>query len=158
MSMTSPIFKNGFCSRNEAPRLLTTHPTPNQAMQRTASKAATDVRSVCHPLFGCVAHFPGLAVADLVLVRRLYHVSLTSTVERSRSMFAFMLFAAMLLASLLIAAAAGIRTFLKRGKASFPNGSQANLSSDHARLADLLLLVAVAATWYNVSSGWVAEF
>src|ERR1700676_1045682 len=48
-----------------------------------------------------------------ILVRRLYHVSLTSTVERSRSMFAFMLFAAMLLASLLIAAAAGIRTFLK---------------------------------------------
>src|SRR6202011_2158475 len=69
MSMTSPIFTNGFCSRNEVPRLLTNHPTPNQAMQRTASKAATDVRSVCHPLFGCVAHFPGLAVADLVLVR-----------------------------------------------------------------------------------------
>jgi SNF family Na+-dependent transporter len=70
----------------------------------------------------------------------------------------FMLFAAMLLASLLIAAAAGIRTFLKRGKASSPHVSQPTVSSDRARLADLLLLVAVAATWYNVSSGWVAEF
>jgi len=70
----------------------------------------------------------------------------------------FMLFAAMLLASLLIAAAAGIRTFLKRGKASSPHVSQPAVSSDRARLADLLLLVAVAATWYNVSSGWVAEF
>jgi hypothetical protein len=74
------------------------------------------------------------------------------------SLFAFMLFAAMLLASLLIAAAAGIRTFLKRGKASSPHISQPTVTSDRARLADLLLLVAVAATWYNVSSGWVAEF
>jgi hypothetical protein len=73
-------------------------------------------------------------------------------------MFAFMLFSAMLLASLLIAAAAGIRTFLKRGKASSPNVNQPIVTSDHARLANLLLLVAVAATWYNVSSGWVAEF
>jgi hypothetical protein len=39
---------------------------PNQAMQRTASKAATDVLRVCHPPVGCVARFPGLAVADLV--------------------------------------------------------------------------------------------
>jgi hypothetical protein len=70
----------------------------------------------------------------------------------------FMLFAAMLLASLLIAAAAGIRTFLKRGKASSPLASQVPVPSNRARLADLLLLVAVAATWYNVSSGWVAEF
>jgi hypothetical protein len=70
----------------------------------------------------------------------------------------FMLFAAMLLASLLIAAAAGIRTFLKRGKASSPHINQPTVTSDRARLADLLLLVAVAATWYNVSSGWVAEF
>ena len=70
----------------------------------------------------------------------------------------FMLFAAMLLASLLISAAAGIRTFLKRRKASSPQVSPPTVSSDRARLADLLLLVAVAATWYNVSSGWVAEF
>ncbi len=73
-------------------------------------------------------------------------------------LFSFMLFAAMLLASLLIAAAAGIRSFLKRGQASSPLASQPSVPSNRARLADLLLLVAVAATWYNVSSGWVAEF
>ena len=39
---------------------------PNQAMQRTASKAATDVVRICHPRFGCVAPCTGLAVADLV--------------------------------------------------------------------------------------------
>ena len=44
----------------------TTTFTPNQAMQRTASKAATDVLCVCHPRFGCVVRFTGLAVADLV--------------------------------------------------------------------------------------------
>ena len=38
----------------------------NPAMQRTASKPATDVLRVFHPPFGCVAHFTGLAVADLV--------------------------------------------------------------------------------------------
>jgi len=70
----------------------------------------------------------------------------------------FMSFAAMLLASLLIAATAGIRTFLKRGKAASPHVNQPTVTSDRASLADLLLLVAVAATWYNVSSGWVAEF
>jgi hypothetical protein len=39
---------------------------PNQAMQRTASKAAFYVRRVCHPRFACVACCSGLAVADLV--------------------------------------------------------------------------------------------
>jgi hypothetical protein len=39
---------------------------PNQAMQRTASKAATDVLRVCLPRVGCVARFTRLAVADLV--------------------------------------------------------------------------------------------
>ena len=38
----------------------------NQAMQRTASKPASDVLRVCHPRFGCVAGCIGLAVADLV--------------------------------------------------------------------------------------------
>ncbi len=38
----------------------------NQAMQRTASKAATGILRVCHPHFGCVARCTGLAVADLV--------------------------------------------------------------------------------------------
>jgi hypothetical protein len=71
--------------------------------------------------------------------------------------FSFMLFAAMLVASLLIAAAAGIRTFLKRGQDSTPHASRPAAPSGRARLADLLLLLAVAATWYNVSSGWVAE-
>jgi hypothetical protein len=69
-----------------------------------------------------------------------------------------MLFVAMLLASVLIAAGAGIRTLLKRGKASSPRASQVTAASDRVQFADLLLLVAVAATWYNVSSGWVAEF
>jgi hypothetical protein len=41
-------------------------PIPNQTMQRTASKLATDVLRVCHPPFGCMARFVGLAVADLV--------------------------------------------------------------------------------------------
>ena len=76
----------------------------------------------------------------------------------SLSFILFMLFVAMLLASVLIAAGAGIRTFLKRGKASSPRASQLTAPSDRMHLADLLLLVAVAATWYNVSSGWVAEF
>jgi hypothetical protein len=39
---------------------------PNQAMQRTASRAAIYLLCVYHPPFGCVAPFPGLAVADLV--------------------------------------------------------------------------------------------
>jgi hypothetical protein len=69
-----------------------------------------------------------------------------------------MLFVAMLLASVLIAAGAGIHTFLKRGKAASPRASQLTAPSDRVQFADLLLLVAVAATWYNVSSGWVAEF
>lgn len=38
-------------------------PTPNQTMQRTASKLAADFLSVS---FGCVARFVGFAVADLV--------------------------------------------------------------------------------------------
>jgi hypothetical protein len=76
----------------------------------------------------------------------------------SLSFILFMLFVAMLLASVLIAAGAGIRTFLKRGKASSPRASQLTAPSDRVQFADLLLLVAVAATWYNVSSGWVAEF
>ena len=40
--------------------------TPNQAMQRTASKPASDVWRVCHPRVGYVASCSGLAVADLV--------------------------------------------------------------------------------------------
>ncbi len=39
---------------------------PNQAMQRTASKPATDVVRVRHPRFGCAASCSRLAVADLV--------------------------------------------------------------------------------------------
>jgi hypothetical protein len=38
----------------------------SQAMQRTASKLATEVKRVCHPDFGCVARCTGLVVADLV--------------------------------------------------------------------------------------------
>jgi uncharacterized protein len=49
---------------------------PNQTMQRTASRAAIDVVSICQPHAGSVARFTGLAVADLGLVRRLpHHVS-----------------------------------------------------------------------------------
>ena len=39
---------------------------PNQAMQRTASRAALYLLCVYHPPFGSVAPFPGLALADLV--------------------------------------------------------------------------------------------
>jgi membrane protease YdiL (CAAX protease family) len=39
---------------------------PNQAMQRTASKPATYLLSVCHPHFTCESRFSGVAVADLV--------------------------------------------------------------------------------------------
>src|SRR5947207_15997040 len=45
---------------------------PNQVMQPTASKRATYIVRVYHPHFGCVGRFRGLAVADLVLVRRPY--------------------------------------------------------------------------------------
>ena len=45
---------------------LVTPTSSNQAMQRTASKPATDVLRVCHPPFGCEPRFTGLAVADLV--------------------------------------------------------------------------------------------
>ena len=38
----------------------------NQAIHRTAGKPAFNVVRVCYPLFGCVALFTGLAVADLV--------------------------------------------------------------------------------------------
>ena len=54
------IFQS-FCSITR-----TSQQRPNQAMQRTASKAATDVWRVCHSRFGCVAACHGLAVADLV--------------------------------------------------------------------------------------------
>jgi len=37
-----------------------------KAMQRTASKAATDALRVCHRWFGCVDSCTGLAIADLV--------------------------------------------------------------------------------------------
>ncbi len=43
----------------------TRHTTSNQAMQRTASKPATDAAQVCHPRCGRVAACSGLAVADL---------------------------------------------------------------------------------------------
>jgi hypothetical protein len=39
---------------------------PNQAMQRTASKAATGGLCACHLRLGCAAGCGGLAVADLV--------------------------------------------------------------------------------------------
>ena len=41
-------------------------PTPNQAMQRTASKPAFYLLRVCHPPNSCVGSHSGLAVADLV--------------------------------------------------------------------------------------------
>jgi len=34
--------------------------SPNQTIQRTASKPATNVLSVCHPRFGCVLRSAGL--------------------------------------------------------------------------------------------------
>ena len=39
---------------------------PNQAMQRTASRAAIHLLRVCHSPVGCVGRFAGVAVADLV--------------------------------------------------------------------------------------------
>jgi hypothetical protein len=45
---------------------MTIDETSNQAMQRTASKAATDVLRDCHPHFTCAACSVGLTVADLV--------------------------------------------------------------------------------------------
>jgi hypothetical protein len=44
---------------------LTPIETPNQAMQRTASRTAFHFMSVCHPPDRCVDRFSGLAVADL---------------------------------------------------------------------------------------------
>jgi hypothetical protein len=40
--------------------------TPNHAMQRNASRAATNALNVCDLIFGCVAPFGALAAADLV--------------------------------------------------------------------------------------------
>ncbi len=34
-------------------KMVVTGQTPNKAMQRTASKLATDAESNCHPLVGC---------------------------------------------------------------------------------------------------------
>src|SRR5687767_14366607 len=48
------------------PMLAMTAKPSNQAMQQTASKPATHAQCVCHLRVGCVAHFTGLAVADLV--------------------------------------------------------------------------------------------
>jgi hypothetical protein len=48
-------------------------------MQRTASKAAIDVLGICHPPVGCVAPLPGLAVADLCLVRQLLRFPMMTT-------------------------------------------------------------------------------
>ena len=42
----------------------------NQVMQRIASKVAIDLVHACHPLLGCEPRLLGLAVADLVFVRR----------------------------------------------------------------------------------------
>jgi hypothetical protein len=61
-------------------------------MQRTASKAATNGQRVCHPRFGCVARFTGLAVADLVsldlmralLIPVVLVISVTSGVAQER--------------------------------------------------------------------------
>ncbi len=46
--------------------ITSSEPPSNQAMQRTASRTAFYVMRVCHLLFGFVARFTGLAVADLV--------------------------------------------------------------------------------------------
>src|SRR5882724_7760372 len=42
------------------------HQASSQAMQRTASHPAIYFLGVCHPPYGCVTRFTGLAVADLV--------------------------------------------------------------------------------------------
>ena len=51
---------------SERVQIQMAHEPSNQAMQRTASKAAIDVLRLCHPRVGCVPGFTGLAVADLV--------------------------------------------------------------------------------------------
>jgi hypothetical protein len=75
---------------------------------------------------------------------------------RSFSNLCFLLFAAMLLSSLLIsiAAARSLRRRTKTGGTELTSGSAPPVGG---RLAEVLLLIAVAATWYNVSSGWIAE-
>jgi hypothetical protein len=75
----------------------------------------------------------------------------------SISFLSFLLFATMLLASLLISIVAAARSLLRRAKTSGADLTSASASPVGGRLADMLLLLAVAATWYNVSSGWIAE-
>ena len=77
--------------------------------------------------------------------------------QRSISLLSLLLFAAMLLGSLLISIGAAARSLLRRAKTGGTDLTSASPSAVGTRLADVLLLLAVAATWYNVSSGWVAE-
>ena len=94
------------------------------------------------------------------IVRRLKHRPQLQPwkVIMSISFLTFLLFAAMLLASLLISIAAAVRSFLRRrAKTNGTDVNSASASPVGGRLADVLLLLAVAATWYNVSSGWLAE-
>jgi len=76
---------------------------------------------------------------------------------RSFSNLCFLLFAAMLLSSLLISIVAAARSLRRRAKTGGTELTSASASPVGSRLADVLLLIAVAATWYNVSSGWIAE-
>jgi len=76
---------------------------------------------------------------------------------RSFSNLCFLLFAAMLLSSLLISIVAAARSLRRRAKTGGTELTSASASPVGGRLADVLLLIAVAATWYNVSSGWIAE-
>ncbi|HEV3243810.1 MAG TPA: hypothetical protein VGZ31_05310 [Chthoniobacterales bacterium] len=70
----------------------------------------------------------------------------------------FLLFAAMLVSSLLISIVAAARSLRRRAKTHGTELTSAAAPPVGGRLADVLLLIAVAATWYNVSSGWIAEF
>jgi hypothetical protein len=76
---------------------------------------------------------------------------------RSFSNLCFLLFAAMLLSSLLISIVAAARSLRRHAKTGGTELTSASASPVGGRLADVLLLIAVAATWYNVSSGWIAE-
>jgi hypothetical protein len=69
----------------------------------------------------------------------------------------FLLFAAMLVSSLLISIVAAARSLRRRAKTRGTELTSASAPPVGGRLADVLLLIAVAATWYNVSSGWIAE-
>jgi hypothetical protein len=66
-------------------------------------------------------------------------------------------FLVLMAASLLLVLAAVGRLVWRRLRPSALTSSAGNESPRTSSIADFLLLLAVAMSWYNVSSGWIAQ-